>query len=242
MNRNFRDFSSPPPAERRLRGSARFHRPRDVAAVAGERSEAGRLRGAARRQGAAAGGLRRPMRISGRALLRRRRGRRGATPCCGRSCASTARAAGAWAGSIFTRASVRAATARRSIPAGTFRPTWRARKAWWGDDVTSFLDGSSTSATLTGVNYNAAYDECPRRDLCGHGARIRHAPARRDAAGAARGPVAAQSSRRGRGAARRDQAADTRRVLLRRRRLEVHGLRAGARRRACCAAQLATAT
>ena len=36
----------------------------------------------------------------------------------------------------------------------------RAR-AWWGEDVTSFHDGSSTSATLTGVNYNAVYDECP---------------------------------------------------------------------------------
>jgi len=36
----------------------------------------------------------------------------------------------------------------------------RAR-AWWGDDVTSFLDGSSSSAALTGVNYNAVYDECP---------------------------------------------------------------------------------
>jgi hypothetical protein len=34
-------------------------------------------------------------------------------------------------------------------------------KAWWGDDVTSFHDGSSTSAPLTGVNYNAVYDECP---------------------------------------------------------------------------------
>ena len=34
-------------------------------------------------------------------------------------------------------------------------------KRWWGDDVTSFLDGSSTSATLSGVNYNAVYDECP---------------------------------------------------------------------------------
>jgi hypothetical protein len=34
-------------------------------------------------------------------------------------------------------------------------------KAWWGDDVTSFHDGTSTSAPLTGVNYNAAYDECP---------------------------------------------------------------------------------
>jgi hypothetical protein len=34
-------------------------------------------------------------------------------------------------------------------------------RAWWGDDVTSFLDGSSSSATLTGVNYNVVYDECP---------------------------------------------------------------------------------
>jgi hypothetical protein len=34
-------------------------------------------------------------------------------------------------------------------------------RAWWGDQVTSFLDGSSASATLSGVNYNAVYDECP---------------------------------------------------------------------------------
>lgn len=34
-------------------------------------------------------------------------------------------------------------------------------KAWWGSDVTSFHDGSSTSASLTGVNHEAAYDECP---------------------------------------------------------------------------------
>lgn len=36
----------------------------------------------------------------------------------------------------------------------------RAR-AWWGANVTSFHDGSSASATLTGVNYNVVYDECP---------------------------------------------------------------------------------
>jgi hypothetical protein len=36
----------------------------------------------------------------------------------------------------------------------------RAR-SWWGDDVTSIFDGSSSSATLSGVNYNAIYDECP---------------------------------------------------------------------------------
>jgi hypothetical protein len=41
-------------------------------------------------------------------------------------------------------------------------PTDFARaRSWWGDDVTSFLDGSSSSATLSGVNYNAVYDECP---------------------------------------------------------------------------------
>ena len=34
-------------------------------------------------------------------------------------------------------------------------------RSWWGDDVTSFHDGSSTSARLVGVNYHAIYDECP---------------------------------------------------------------------------------
>lgn len=36
----------------------------------------------------------------------------------------------------------------------------RARE-WWGSDVTTFLDGSSTSAALTGINGCAVYDECP---------------------------------------------------------------------------------
>ncbi len=35
-------------------------------------------------------------------------------------------------------------------------------KRWWGEEVTSFHDGSSTSAPLTGVTYNAAYEECPQ--------------------------------------------------------------------------------
>ena len=33
--------------------------------------------------------------------------------------------------------------------------------------MTSFYDGSSTSAPLTGVNYNALYDECPQADYAG---------------------------------------------------------------------------
>ncbi|MFO1314836.1 MAG: M14 family metallopeptidase [Burkholderiales bacterium] len=54
------------------------------------------------------------------------------------------------------------------IYAGRAAATDVARaKAWWGADVTSFHDGSSTSAPLTGVNYNAAYDECPEAAYAG---------------------------------------------------------------------------
>jgi hypothetical protein len=52
--------------------------------------------------------------------------------------------------------------AARADPADVARA-----KAWWGADVTSFHDGSSTSAVLTGVNYNAAYDECPQAAYAG---------------------------------------------------------------------------
>jgi hypothetical protein len=41
----------------------------------------------------------------------------------------------------------------------------RAR-AWWGD-VTSIYDGSSSSALLTGMMFNAAYDECPQAEYTG---------------------------------------------------------------------------
>jgi Protein of unknown function (DUF2817) len=40
----------------------------------------------------------------------------------------------------------------------------RAR-AWWGADVTSMYDGSSTSATLTGLMPFGAYDECPQAEF-----------------------------------------------------------------------------
>jgi uncharacterized protein DUF2817 len=38
-------------------------------------------------------------------------------------------------------------------------------KAWWGDDVTSFFDGSSTSARVSGVISAAAYVECPHTEM-----------------------------------------------------------------------------
>jgi hypothetical protein len=40
-------------------------------------------------------------------------------------------------------------------------------KACWGQDVTSFFDGTSTSAKLTGVNHNAVYDSCPGVEYAG---------------------------------------------------------------------------
>ena len=38
-------------------------------------------------------------------------------------------------------------------------------KAWWGDDVTSFFDGSSTSAHVTGILSDAAAKECPDTEM-----------------------------------------------------------------------------
>lgn len=46
----------------------------------------------------------------------------------------------------------------------------RAR-AWWGGEagkgITSFYDGSSTSAVLTGLMFNSAYEECPQAEYTG---------------------------------------------------------------------------
>jgi hypothetical protein len=42
----------------------------------------------------------------------------------------------------------------------------RAR-AWWGPEVTSIYDGSSTSALLTGLMWLSAYEECPQAEYTG---------------------------------------------------------------------------
>ena len=71
---------------------------------------------------------RRSVRISGRPLLWRRSGPRGATVRCARCCAVTARGAGApRAGSTSTPASARAATAKRSTRVATLPRISRAR-------------------------------------------------------------------------------------------------------------------
>jgi len=38
-------------------------------------------------------------------------------------------------------------------------------RTWWGDDVTSFFDGSSASAHVTGIISEAAHGECPSTEL-----------------------------------------------------------------------------
>ena len=54
------------------------------------------------------------------------------------------------------------------IYAGTDSAADIARtKSCWGADVTSFFDGSSTSAPLTGINGAAARDECPHTAFAG---------------------------------------------------------------------------
>jgi hypothetical protein len=40
-------------------------------------------------------------------------------------------------------------------------------RAWWGPEVTSFYDGSSTSAMLSGVMFNAFHEECPAAEFTG---------------------------------------------------------------------------
>jgi len=42
----------------------------------------------------------------------------------------------------------------------------RAR-AWWGPSVTSIYDGSSTSALISGMMFNAAYEECAQAEYTG---------------------------------------------------------------------------
>ena len=42
-----------------------------------------------------------------------------------------------------------------------------ARKAWWGERITSIYDGSSTSALLTGLMWTVAYEECAQAEYTG---------------------------------------------------------------------------
>jgi hypothetical protein len=42
-------------------------------------------------------------------------------------------------------------------------------RAWFGSDVTTFYDGSSSSAELTGVSFHAALQSCPDAQFTGIG-------------------------------------------------------------------------
>lgn len=45
--------------------------------------------------------------------------------------------------------------------------TLRRARAWWGEGVTSIHDGSSSSARLSGMMFEAAYEECPQAEYTG---------------------------------------------------------------------------
>ncbi len=40
-------------------------------------------------------------------------------------------------------------------------------RAWWGQKITSIYDGSSSSATITGMMWSAAPQECPQAEYTG---------------------------------------------------------------------------
>ncbi len=46
-------------------------------------------------------------------------------------------------------------------------PALARARAWWGADVTSTYDGSSSSAQLSGLMWNAAYEECAQAQYTG---------------------------------------------------------------------------
>ena len=115
----------------------------------------------------------------------------------------------------------------------------RAR-AWWGAEVTSIYDGSSTSALLTGLMWLAAYEECAQAEYTGIALEYGTVPlmevidALRADQWLENHPEAGAAQRA------RDQAARARRVLHRHRRLEAAHRRAGAstrRGRPCAGCQ-----
>ena len=44
---------------------------------------------------------------------------------------------------------------------------YQRAQAWWGQDITSIYDGSSSSPMLTGLMWMAAYQECPQAEYTG---------------------------------------------------------------------------
>jgi hypothetical protein len=46
-------------------------------------------------------------------------------------------------------------------------PTLARARAWWGEKVTTVDDGSSSSAPVTGQMFNVIYDECPQAQYTG---------------------------------------------------------------------------
>ena len=164
LNRNFRDFAAPPPRQRRLRRGARAscvpatwppppeNEARIGAYVAehGERALQAAVTGG---QCEFPDGL-----FFGGARAAWSNGR------CARCCAARSRRAGALGVDRLSHGARTArATARRSTRAATIAADLARARAWWGDDVTSFYDGSSTSAPLDRRHYQRRLRGMPGR-------------------------------------------------------------------------------
>ena len=123
---------------------------------------------AARGERALAGGReRRPVRISRRPVLRRRAA--GVEqPHAARGAARGTRATRKRLGWIDFHTGLGPRGHGEKIFAGRDDAARsRARARWWGDDVTSFHDGSSTSAPLTGVNVQRRVRRVPGVEYAG---------------------------------------------------------------------------
>ena len=231
LNRNFRDFGQAVRNDAYLEVHD-FIVPATWPPAPRERDANRPVRREARRRRAAAGGDRRPVRPSPTA------------------CSSAARAP-SWSQQVLRdvlrRARRAARSARmdrhphRSRPAGHGEKIFAGpddaamfarAKAFWGADVTSIWDGSSTSAKVEGMLFYAALEECPDAEYTGIALEYGTLSYMDVLDGAARAAVACATIRTPTRQARGDPAPDPRRVLRRHAGVEGDGVRPGARGRA----------
>ena len=225
LNRNWIDFTSN--RRRRTPATTSWPTPRCRGVDAGEpgrqRRGAARLRRPARSDGAAAGAERRPVQASQGGLLRRRGRHLGAADAGGDLQELPRPGRPDRPSSTTTPASAPGAMPRPIMSDAPASEAFRRGQSWFGRNITSPLDGTSTSADIAGDNLAAAPALLPHAEVTGvaleYGTRSltqvflalsgRRLAARLRRSGLAGGPG--------------DQGAHPRRLLRRRRRLEGHG-------------------
>ena len=163
----FRRFPRAAAGEQGLCGHSSAAAPGQLAPARPQRGHARRVDRGEWRQGLSGCGQRGAVPVCGRHVLWRQRA--GVEQPRAARCPARARGAGAssWGGSISTPAWVRAGMARKSTRVSTMPPISLAPRRGGATDVTSFFEGTSTSAPLTGINGAAAKDECPAAAFAG---------------------------------------------------------------------------